>query len=96
MTSGTLKIGISPSQSHHVLGVEVAGPTLSQVGVGPRAESVYRRPVSPLPQPGDPCPGFMAQPGRCWRILYDRNLQATHCRETPSWTGRWFSPKGDR
>jgi hypothetical protein len=29
-------------------------------------------------------------------MVYDRNLQATHCHETPSWTGRWFSPKGDR
>jgi hypothetical protein len=23
-------------------------------------------------------------------------MQATHCREAPSWTGRWFSPKVDR
>ena len=23
-------------------------------------------------------------------------LQATHCTEPPSWTGRWFTPKGDR
>jgi hypothetical protein len=29
-------------------------------------------------------------------MLYDHNLQATHCREAPSWTGRWFSPRGDR
>ena len=28
------KSGISPSHSHHVLGVEVAGPTPSQVGLG--------------------------------------------------------------
>jgi hypothetical protein len=27
-------IGMSPSHSHHVLGVEVAGPTPSQVGLG--------------------------------------------------------------
>ena len=47
-------------------------------------------------QPGDPCPGFMAEAGRCWRMVYDHNLQATHCREAPSWTGRWFSPRGDR
>jgi hypothetical protein len=45
---------------------------------------------------GDNCPGFMAEPGRCWRMVYDHNLQATHCIERPSWTGRWFSPKGDR
>jgi hypothetical protein len=29
-------------------------------------------------------------------MIYDRNLQANHCPEAPSWTGRWFSPKGDR
>jgi hypothetical protein len=23
-------------------------------------------------------------------------MQAAHCTETPIWTGRWFSPKGDR
>ena len=22
-------------------------------------------------------------------------LQAKHCAEPPSWTGRWFSPRGD-
>ena len=53
-------------------------------------------PVSPMPEPGDPCPGFVAQPDQCWRMVYSHQLQATHCRETPSWTGRWFSPKGDR
>ena len=29
-------------------------------------------------------------------MVYDRNLQSDHCYEAPSWTGRWFSPKGDR
>jgi hypothetical protein len=29
-------------------------------------------------RPGDPCPGFMAEPGGCRRMVYDRNLQATH------------------
>ena len=27
-----------------------------------------------MPQPGDVCPGFMADAGRCWRVVYDRNL----------------------
>jgi hypothetical protein len=49
-----------------------------------------------MDQPGDVCPGFMAQPGRCWRMVYDRNFQATHCADEPAFTGRWFSPKGDR
>ena len=46
--------------------------------------------------PGDSCPGFIVDVGRCWRMVYDRNLQSDHCYEAPSWTGRWFSPKGDR
>jgi hypothetical protein len=29
-------------------------------------------------------------------LVYDHNFQATHCAETPAFTGRWFSPKGDR
>jgi hypothetical protein len=48
------------------------------------------------PCPGDPCPGFTAEPGRCWRMVYSKQLQATHCAGAPSWTGRWFSPRGDR
>ena len=48
------------------------------------------------PAPGEPSPGFIAEPGRCWRMVYSHQLQATHCREAPAWTGRWFSPKGDR
>jgi hypothetical protein len=24
------------------------------------------------PRPGDPCPGFMAEPGRCWRLVYSK------------------------
>jgi hypothetical protein len=48
--------------------------------------------ASGMPQPGDPCPGFTVDPGRCWRMVYSKQLQATHCAEPPSWTGRWFSP----
>jgi hypothetical protein len=48
-----------------------------------------------MPAPGEPCPGFIAERGRCWQMVYSRQMQATHCHETPSWTGRWFSPKGD-
>ena len=29
-------------------------------------------------------------------MVYSRQLQATHCAEAPTWTGRWFSPRGDR
>jgi hypothetical protein len=34
-----------------------------------------------IPHPGDVSPGFIAEAGRCWRMVYDHNLQATH-RET--------------
>ncbi len=39
---------------------------------------------------------FIAEPMQCWRMIHDRQGQATHCYEPPSWTGRWFSPSGDR
>ena len=52
--------------------------------------------VNGMPSSGDPCPGFIAELGRCWQMVYSRQLQATHCQEQPSWTGRWFSPRGDR
>ena len=52
--------------------------------------------MEPMPEPGEPCPGFIAEPSRCWRMVYSKQLQATHCRGAPSWTGRWFSPRGDR
>jgi hypothetical protein len=49
-----------------------------------------------MPEPGDSCPGFIAESGRCWQMVYSHQLQATDCGEAPSWTGRWFTPKGDR
>ncbi|HXN63237.1 MAG TPA: hypothetical protein VN886_22530 [Acidimicrobiales bacterium] len=48
------------------------------------------------PEPGDRHPGFTVEPGRCWAFVYSKQMQAAHCTETPIWTGRWFSPKGDR
>jgi hypothetical protein len=49
-----------------------------------------------MPTAGDVSPGFIAEAGRCWRMVYDHNFQATHCDERPAWTGRWRSPRGDR
>jgi hypothetical protein len=46
--------------------------------------------------PGDVHPGFMAEPGRCWRLVYSKQLQATHCAQPVAWRGRWVSPKGDK
>jgi hypothetical protein len=54
----------------------------------------YRQVVPP--QPGDRHPGFIAEHMRCWAKVYDGTMQADHCLERPNWTGRWFSPSGDR
>jgi hypothetical protein len=29
-------------------------------------------------------------------IVYDPNLQSTHCAETPTYSGRWHSPQTAR
>ena len=58
--------------------------------------SVPSRLMERMPEPGDPCPGFIVEPGRCWQNVYSSQLQATHCPEAPAWTGRWRSPRGDR
>jgi hypothetical protein len=55
---------------------------------------VYRRAVDPMPELGDPyASAFVMEPMKCWRMVHE--LQADHCPETPSWTGRWFSPAGE-
>ncbi len=54
--------------------------------------SVSESPTSALPFD----PTHMRPKVRCWRMVYSQQLQATHCREKPTHTGRWFSPRGDR
>lgn len=49
-----------------------------------------------LPRPGETHPGFVAEPARCWRLVYSQQLQATHCTETLAWTGGGSLRKGDR
>ena len=36
--------------------------------------------LTQIPEPGDPCPGFISEPGCCWQMVYDHNLQATAAR----------------
>ena len=60
------------------------------------SRSASRRSPGPMPAPGDVHPGFLAEAGRCWRLVYSEQLQATHCVGSPAWTGRWLRPKGDR
>ncbi len=31
--------------------------------------------LTPMPQPGDPCPGFVAQPGQCWQMITTGNCR---------------------
>lgn len=49
-----------------------------------------------LPCPRDRSPGIISEPGRCWALVYSRQLQSTHCTSPPANTGRWFTPNGDR
>jgi hypothetical protein len=50
-----------------------------------------------MPEPGNPyANAFVVEPMKCWRVVHDDKLQAGHCPQTPSWTGRWFPPSGDR
>ena len=59
------------------------------------AGEIYRRPMTPIPAPGDPCAGFAAEPMKCWAMIYDGTMQADRGPEQPNRTGRWFSPRGD-
>lgn len=47
-----------------------------------------------MPEPGDLITAFSPQPGRCFRMIYSRQLQATHCYEPAPWRGRWKDAKG--
>jgi hypothetical protein len=42
-----------------------------------------------MPEPGDLHGGFFIAPGRCFRMIYSDQLQATHCYEKPAWKGVW-------
>jgi len=37
---------------------------------------------------------FSPQPGRCFRMVQSRQLQADHCRGEPAWKGQWQDVKG--
>ena len=49
-----------------------------------------------MPAPGDPyASAFVAEVGQCWRMVHDRQGQATHCLQPTTFTGRWYSPRDD-
>ena len=54
------------------------------------------RPVSAMPQPGDPyANAFVAEVSQCWRMVHGYKGQAAHCAQPTTFTGRWYSPKYD-
>jgi hypothetical protein len=44
-----------------------------------------------MPEPGDLCPGFIAQPGECWQMIYDRT-----CRRPIQTTTQFDFELGDK
>ena len=58
-----------------------SGPSSTQ-SEGPLREAAWRTlaPVDPMPEPGEQVDAFSPQPGRCFRMVQSRQLQATHCR----------------
>jgi len=47
-----------------------------------------------MPEPGDLMAAFSPHPGRCFRMVQSRLLQATHCYKPPAWNGQWRDAKG--
>jgi hypothetical protein len=48
-----------------------------------------------MPEPGDLIPySFTTEPGQCFKMVYDGQLQPDHCREAPAWKGTWRDAKG--
>jgi hypothetical protein len=47
-----------------------------------------------MPQPGDLITAFSVRRGRCFRMICDPKLQATHCPQAPAWKGIWRDAKG--
>ena len=47
-----------------------------------------------LIRPGDALTSFFVSPGRFFRMVYSKQLQATHCYEATEWRGRFTDAKG--
>jgi hypothetical protein len=61
------------------------------MAAGRRVEQIA---MSEMPRPGDTITGFFVQQGRCFRMVYSDQLQATHCYQPPAWKGVWRDAKG--
>jgi hypothetical protein len=79
-----------------VAGSTPCPPPGLNLGRSAATPAVYRHGVAPMPEPGDRHQHFIVGPMKCWAMVYDGTMQADHCAERPNWTGRWFSPRGDR
>ena len=42
-----------------------------------------------------PSPRLRCRAGQGWAFVHSKQLQATHCREEPTYTGRRYSPRDD-
>ena len=71
-----------------------SGPSSPNRGAAPRGGSGLPSLHEPDAGAGDPCRGFMREPGRCWRMVYSHQLQAIHCHEAPSWARTVVQPSG--
>jgi hypothetical protein len=49
---------------------EVADSVPGRAESRPDAPPIYPRPVNGMPQPSDRHPGFIAEPMRCWAMVY--------------------------
>jgi hypothetical protein len=50
--------------------------------------------MSSIPKPGDLAPGFSADPGRCWRMVFNASIQGTHCEAPVAFRGRFKNHAG--
>ncbi len=90
---------VQPVEYRHtaILAGIACGPVcrLGALPKGRRGRPVYPRPMNPMPQPGEPCPGFIASPAGAGRWSTATSSRRQHCAEPPSRTERWFSARGD-
>lgn len=50
--------------------------------------------ASRMPRPGDLAPGFTAQPGHCWRMVFNDTMQGSHCQAPVAVRGRFRNHAG--
>ena len=96
--SGTRKCGAHrPLHSHEWLGLaHIDAPVWGRCEGHESHGASTPRPVSPMPEPGDPCPASRPRLADAGAWCTTVRCKPRTAMRTPSWTGRWFSPRGDR